>query len=110
MINWKQVNELRQEVGEEDFEEVVELFLEEVQEVVDDLRADTTEASTLESKMHFLKGSALNLGFEEFSSLCAQGEKNAALGAVERSEIDAVISSYEASKAVFVQQIALQVG
>ena len=30
MIDWQRVNELRDEVGAEDFEEVVDLFLEEV--------------------------------------------------------------------------------
>lgn len=38
MINWKRVNELRDEIGPEDFAEVVELFLEEVEQVIDKLR------------------------------------------------------------------------
>ena len=33
MIDWKRVRELRDEIGEEDFSEVVDLFLEEVEEV-----------------------------------------------------------------------------
>ena len=35
MISWERVNELRDEVGQEDFLEVVEIFLEEVDEVED---------------------------------------------------------------------------
>ena len=34
MIDWARVSELRDEVGAEDFDEVVELFLEEVDEAI----------------------------------------------------------------------------
>ena len=34
MIDWARVSELRDEVGEGDFDEVVELFLEEVDEAI----------------------------------------------------------------------------
>jgi len=45
----------------EDFDEVVELFLEEVDEAIVALR-DLTDLSELEPQCHFLKGSALNIG------------------------------------------------
>jgi len=35
MIDWGRLNTLRDEVGEEDFEEVVDLFLDEVESVID---------------------------------------------------------------------------
>ena len=38
MIDWARVSELRDEVGAEDFDEVVELFLEEVEEAIAALR------------------------------------------------------------------------
>ena len=38
MIDWTRVSELRDEVGAEDFDEVVELFLEEVDEAIKILR------------------------------------------------------------------------
>ena len=38
MIDWASVSELRDEVGAEDFDEVVELFLEEVDEAIIALR------------------------------------------------------------------------
>jgi len=34
LVNWEKVNELCNEVGQEDFDEVVELFLEEVEETL----------------------------------------------------------------------------
>ena len=44
MIDWARVSELRDEVGAEDFDEVVELFLEEVDEAIAALR-DLTDLS-----------------------------------------------------------------
>ena len=38
MIHWPRVVELRDEVGPEDFDEVVDLFIEEVQEVIERLQ------------------------------------------------------------------------
>ena len=71
MIDWTRVCELRDEIGEEDFAEVVDLFLDEVEGVLDALVPGNGD---LESQMHFLKGSALNLGFRAFSALCEEGE------------------------------------
>lgn len=77
MIDWSRVSELRGEVGEEDFSEVVDLFLEEVDSVIECLSAD---ADDTEAQLHFLKGSALNLGFTEFAEYCGLGESAAAAG------------------------------
>lgn len=109
MIDWVQVNALRDEVGAEDFEEVVELFLEEVQEVVDDLRG-AADSAQLESKMHFLKGSALNLGFSDFSDLCAAGEKAAADGRAEEVDVGGVLDCYDASRGVFLSEMGTRLG
>lgn len=75
MIDWSRVSELRAEVGEEDFAEVVDLFLEEVDSVIECLSPD---ADDIEAQLHFLKGSALNLGFAEFAECCGLGEAAAA--------------------------------
>lgn len=105
MINWDQVKQLRSEVGEEDFDEVVDLFLEEVQEVVNDLQTPSPDRTELESKMHFLKGSALNLGFEKFSSICATGEKAAAAGQADTIDIQGVLDCYTASRDAFLKDL-----
>jgi HPt (histidine-containing phosphotransfer) domain-containing protein len=100
MISWDRVNELRDEVGEEDFLEVVELFLEEVDEVVLKLEA-SPEQSRLEEDLHFLKGSALNLGFRALSAICDRGEKNAADQQYDQIDIKEVLQTYAQSKAEF---------
>ena len=72
MIDWNRVSELRYEVGEEEFNEVVELFLDEVREVLD--RLSIARSADLAGEMHFLKGSALNVGLAEFGALCREYE------------------------------------
>ncbi len=100
MIDWSRVTQLRGEVGAEDFEEVVALFLEEVEEVMLRLRCDTGR-SRLDRDLHFLKGSALSLGFQSFSRLCQEGERIAACGCPEAVDILEIVDDYERSKAAF---------
>ncbi|WP_164661474.1 Hpt domain-containing protein [Tropicibacter sp. Alg240-R139] len=104
MIHWSRVNELRNEVGTDDFHEVVDLFLEEVEEVIDRLRADGSR-DALEQDLHFLKGSALSLGFESFSTLCQDGERQSASGDAETVDVNAIINNYEQSKTVFLYEL-----
>lgn len=100
MINWDRVIELRDEIGAEDFGEVVELFLEEVEQVIDKLR-DHPDLGTLGEDLHFLKGSALNLGFRSFSILCQGGETAAAAGTADTVDVAAILANYSASKQEF---------
>jgi HPt (histidine-containing phosphotransfer) domain-containing protein len=101
MIDWKRIAELRDEIGAEDFSEVVALFLEEVDGEIALLR-DSCADDALESRLHFLKGSALNLGFREFAALCQAGESAAAAGRPQSVDLPAILASYEASKADFI--------
>lgn len=100
MIDWDRVNELREEIGAEDFREVVDMFLEEVDEIIECLTTAPNPAK-YEQNLHFLKGSALNLGFKDFATLCADGEHRAANGQQSDIEINAVITCYQASKSQF---------
>lgn len=100
MIDWSRIDELREQIGEEDFAEVVELFLEEVEEVIGRLRTQERPAS-LEEDLHFLKGSALNLGFDKFSQACQVGESMAAAGQSHEVALDAILTTYDTSKVAF---------
>lgn len=104
MIHWSRVNELRDEVGAEDFDEVVELFLEEVEEVIERLRngPDTVQ---LEQDLHFLKGSALSLGFAAFSDLCQDGEQKSASGEADKVDVPKIIDGFDRSKSEFVTNL-----
>jgi histidine phosphotransfer protein HptB len=100
MICWERVNELRDEVGAEDFLEVVEIFLEEVEEVIVRLR-NAPNPADLEADLHFLKGSALNLGFQTLGNLCGDGEKDARNNDTGNVDLATVIDIYERSKREF---------
>ncbi|SLN41569.1 Hpt domain protein [Roseovarius albus] len=100
MIDWNRVIELRYEIGEEDFGEIVSLFLDEVE-------TEITKLTTLETcvelgeMLHFLKGSALNLGFADFANLCQHGEDAADKGNSKAIDPEQVLGSYFASKSAF---------
>lgn len=100
MIHWPRVTELRDEIGVDDFGEVIALFLEEVEEMIEKLRRDA-DRTQLEKDLHFLKGSALSLGFEDFSALCQDGERQSALGEAENVDVAAIIEGFEASRLEF---------
>ncbi|WP_170570955.1 Hpt domain-containing protein [Ruegeria atlantica] len=103
MIDWSRVKQLQDEVGVTEFDEVVQIFLEEVQETIDRLHKDTNR-SEFERNMHFLKGSALSLGFDQFSKLCQDGERNAAAGNAAEVDLAAILKVYDESKAVFITE------
>lgn len=103
MIDWDRVATLREEVGDDCFDEVVSLFLEEVDAVI--LRLHTAPDPTrLEGDLHFLKGGALNLGFHDLGLLCQTGERLAASGQAAQVDLQAVIALYAASRQAFLEQ------
>ena len=95
MIDWIQIKALRDDVGAEDFEEVVEIFIEEVAEIVERLRS-APQLDTLCADLHAVKGSALNLGFTNFADLCQTGE-----GRADEVILQPILDAFETSKASF---------
>ncbi|TVP73459.1 MAG: hypothetical protein EA339_03310 [Rhodobacteraceae bacterium] len=79
MINWARVAELYTDFGEDGFAEIVDVFLEEMTESLGRL-ANATDDKALEAEFHFLKGAALNVGFDEMARICAEGEALASQG------------------------------
>lgn len=101
MIDWDRVKELRDEIGAEDFDEVVGLFLEEADECIARLSPDSG-SKTLAADLHFLKGAALNLGFAALSGLCQEGERRASAGDSD-IDVEAVRAAYHGCRAEFEQ-------
>ena len=99
MIDWERIRELRSEIGADDFAEVAALFLDEADGAVARL-SPTASAKAMEADLHFLKGAALNLGFDALSALCQDGERRAAAGDT-GTDLAAVRAAYFASKAAF---------
>ena len=105
MIDWDRVRELQEEVGQEDFEEIVTLFLEEVDEATANLSEETT-GDALADALHFLKGCSLNLGFRELASLCEQGEGTARSDPDAAIDVRAVQQAYRASRDSFLARMS----
>ncbi|OSP54622.1 Hpt domain-containing protein [Pseudoruegeria sp. SK021] len=101
-MNWARVQDLRREVGEDAFSEVVALFLEETESVAQTLRAPSPATpltpGDLEDLMHFLKGAALNLGFDELARLCQTAEVDARTGTSAEIDITPILNAYDQSK------------
>jgi histidine phosphotransfer protein HptB len=105
MIDWHRIEELRAEIGPEDFGEVISLFLEEADAVVSRLQSNK-DAKTMERDLHSLKGSALNLGFSDLAQVCLQGERRAASG-LSDIQVDLVETCYARSRSTFLSQVAI---
>lgn len=102
MIDWERVAELRSEIGADGFAEVLELFLDEVESVVMNLGK---KPEKLGEELHFLKGSAWNLGFRAFGAICQDGERRCAAGNRDTVDIAAVLECYSRSKATFMGRV-----
>ncbi|WP_145105249.1 Hpt domain-containing protein [Cereibacter sediminicola] len=99
MIDWNRIAALRDEVGREGFDEVVQMFLEETDATIRSLAG--RPGPGLEEMLHFLKGSALNLGFVAVSRLCEEGERLAAGGRGSEVNLDALIAGYRLARMDF---------
>jgi histidine phosphotransfer protein HptB len=104
MINWDRVAELQDEIGADGFDEVVALFLAEADECVVRLPLAATP-DQVEADMHFLKGSALNLGLDQLADLCQQGER-AARGLGEPIAVERVLGQYAAAREALLSGLA----
>lgn len=93
-MNWTRLHELRAEVGEDAFGEILDLFLSETDEKVAALRADPSFES-LKADMHFLKGAALNLGFDDLVEKCQCAETLAREGRPGAVDLDAILACYD---------------
>lgn len=99
LIDWARVCELRHEIGEEGFEEVVGLFLDEADETVARLSAEVGPKK-FAADLHYLKGAALNLGFSALAAICQDGERRANAGDL-TIDLDDLRQTYADSRAGF---------
>lgn len=96
MVNRDRINELRAEIGDDDVAEVVAIFCEEMEDVLSTL--DTAPPDSLPSHLHFLKGSAMNIGLEDFGNLCRAEESRLARDPHATADIASVKLAYQSGK------------
>lgn len=92
MIDWSRIAELKR-AFEDDFVEVVDLFIEETDEIID--RMTNGSSPDLAGDLHFVKGSAENMGMAELAAICRSGETDIAAG--RQPPLGEVRRVYEAS-------------
>ncbi len=97
MVNWDRISELRQEVGEDDLTEVLALFCEEVEEVLAVL--PSAEQSTLKGHLHFLKGSAANIGLDAVCTLCREAEDELTADPQAPVQVEFIRETYNTARA-----------
>jgi HPt (histidine-containing phosphotransfer) domain-containing protein len=88
-VDWERLNELKADIGEEDFADVVMLFVTELQETLATLAPDRAAASDF----HFLRGSAANLGLTALVASCDAAE--IACGVGQTADVGAVRSAFD---------------
>ncbi|MEM9716398.1 MAG: Hpt domain-containing protein [Pseudomonadota bacterium] len=81
MIDWLRVNELKSDLGDDMFDEILPVFIDEISELLDQMpsKSDPVDIAGI---CHSIKGSAANLGFEALAQVASDGEKSANEGAV----------------------------
>lgn len=100
MIDWDRVTELKEEVGSDEFGDVVNIFLEEVDEAIERLSSGPPSAVGADD-LHFLKGCALNLGFRALVALCQRLEGRLASAPLDAPDVRELSQTYAASRAAF---------
>lgn len=76
MIDQARLSELAEDFGEEDLEEIIEVFLAEALQAIDALegRIESMDLQERREEFHFLKGCARNIGATSFGDLCERWE------------------------------------
>ena len=98
MIDWKRIEELRAEIGGDGFAEVADMFLDEADGAVQALLRGLP-VEEVAGQLHFLKGSALNLGLSDLAAICQEGERRAAARDGAPVDVAQVAAVYHASRA-----------
>lgn len=107
MLDWNRIHELRNDVGDDEFKLILELFLDEVEGVI--MRLSKRNARKLADDLHFLKGCAWNLGFRGFGILCDEGERLAGAGQAAGVDLEGVMSCYSSSKQMMIRALEAEI-
>lgn len=103
MIDWGKVQQLKADIGASNFDEVVALFFEEIENAF----ARMQSSGVTQTEMHLLKGTTLNLGFREFSKLCQITEHSLTSGQASHSLAE-IRASFLQSRTQFLSELQSQ--
>ena len=104
MIDNNRLEELRDEVGEDDLAEIVGLFCDEVEETLG--RIETSKEEALRHELHFIKGSALNVGMVKLGEQCANLERKTPRRRLTEAEFIGLTKLFELSRKLLQTEIS----
>jgi len=90
-VDWDRMTSLRDDIGAEDFADILLMFVAEISEKLDGLTAN--DAAATEADFHFLRGSAANLGFAAMIIACERAEQACRTGQI--PNVPAVLRAFE---------------
>ncbi|MEV8467963.1 Hpt domain-containing protein [Fluviibacterium sp. DFM31] len=93
-MDWARLDELRDEVGAEALDEIVEMFMAEIEDLATKLRTQP-DMATLGADLHFLRGAALNLGFTPLAEACQTGELLARQGKADQVDLVGILARHD---------------
>lgn len=93
MIDWSRVEELRRSFGPDGMSEVLAIFVEETEEALEGI--DDLPPEAVAARVHFLKGSAGNMGMVALERLCRGIEYDLSSGSP--VEFDVLRTTYRRS-------------
>lgn len=105
MLDWNRVDNLRYEIGEEDFLAILSVFLEETDAMMATIDA-RMPAIEMARVLHFLKGSAVNIGLASFAQACQQAERDIVAG-VTTASLDGLKRIYRETRAELLRSISV---
>lgn len=108
MIDWERVTSLRDEVGEDEFRPLVEMFLDEIEAGL--MALGSANPVVTWDSLNLLKGCSLNLGLTAFFRICDTWEKLMASGNADQLEIDLLLASYATSKQLLLRDLDWMTG
>ena len=108
MIDWIRVTSLRDEVGEDEFRPLVEMFLDEIEAGL--MALGSANPVVTWDRLNLLKGCSLNLGLTAFFRICDTWEKLMASGNADQLEVDLLLASYATSKQLLLRDLDRMTG
>jgi HPt (histidine-containing phosphotransfer) domain-containing protein len=105
IIDSSVINELKEMGGQEFLTELIEMFLQQAETIMDEIKnfSNTKDASSLSKSAHKLKGSCLNLGAKDMSAICQIIENSSRENNLENidSNLSDLLNIYEITVAEF---------
>ncbi|WP_167626591.1 Hpt domain-containing protein [Paracoccus luteus] len=94
---------MHRELGEPEFRTILELFLDEIEAAV--RRPAAAGTAEFEAQLHFLKGSAWNIGLSDFGALCQVCEALAIRGCADQVDPATLAECYALSRQVLMRDL-----